>query len=511
MLSKKARIVGLMLAGVVALNLFSGCGSSGKSSSTGGKNTITISLHQDPPKLDPMLSSAFVDRIVFQSLYDKLVDLDSKGNIVPMLAEKWEISPDGLVYTFHLKKGVKFHDGTEFNADAVKFNLERDKQKSSNRKGELSAVKEIKVVDPLTVQLILSKPYAPLLSQLTDRAGMMVSPTAAKKLGDKFQTAPVGTGPYKFESRSKGNQLVLVKNKDYWKADTPKSDKIVFKIMTDANVALVNLKSGQVDMTNRFPLNEAGKYANDSKISVINQPGPGFKGLMLNMKDPAFQDKRVRQALEKAIDREAIVKVALFGVGTPGRTALSPTSWAYDAALDKPQPADVEEAKKLLAAAGKADGLSFTIQTDSDPISQQVCQLLQKQFKAINVDMKIQKQDFGTLLDRTDKGDYQMAYMGWSGRTDPDGNFYSWVYSKGTDNFMGYADPTMDQLLEEGRTVTDQGTRKGIYQKIMVQLLDDVPYIYLYHENNVFGLSKAVQGFTPVPDGMIRTADMKKN
>ena len=186
--------------------------------------------------------------------------------------------------------------------------------------------------------------------------------------------------------------------------------------MTDANVALVNLKSGQVDMTNRFPLNEAGKYANDSKIGVVNQPGPGFKGLMMNMKDPAFQDKRVRQALEKAIDREAIVKVALFGVGTPGRTALSPTSWAYDAALDKPQSVDVEGAKKLLAAAGKADGLSFTIQTDSDPISQQVCQLLQKQFKAINVDMKIQKQDFGTLLDRTDKGDYQMAYMGWSAK-----------------------------------------------------------------------------------------------
>lgn len=189
---------------------------------------------------------------------------------------------------------------------------------------------------------------------------------------------------------------------------------------------------------------------------------------------------------------------------------MSPTSWAYDAAMDKPQAVDVEGAKKLLAAAGKENGFSFTILTDSDPVSQQACQLIQKQLKAINIDMKIQKQDFGTLLDRTQKGDFQMAYMGWSGRTDPDGNFYNWVYSEGTDNFMKYSDPEMDQLLEEGRSLTDQRARKEIYKKVMQKLNEDVPYIYLYHENNVFGLSKAVKGFIPVPDGMIRTLDMTK-
>ena len=509
MFGKWKKAAAVILPGILLMGMLSGCGK-GSQNSSSAKNSITISLHQDPPKLDPMLSTAFVDRIVFQSLYDKLVDLDSKGNIIPMLAEKWEISPDGKTYTFHLKKGVKFHDGTEFNAEAVKFNLDRDRQKNSNRKGELSAVAEVKVVDPLTVQIVLSKPYAPLLSQLTDRAGMMVSPAAVKKDGDKFQNNPVGTGPYKFQERKKGNQLVLVKNPDYWKKGYPKTEKLIFKIMTDSNVALVNLKSGQVDMTNRFPLNEVSKYASDSKIGIVDQPGPGFKGVMFNLKDPAFQDKRVRQAINKVIDREAIVKVALFGVGTPGRSALSPTSWAYDAESDKPQAVDVEGAKKLLAAAGKENGFSFTILTDSDPVSQQACQLIQKQLKAINIDMKIQKQDFGTLLDRTQKGDFQMAYMGWSGRTDPDGNFYSWVYSEGTDNFMKYSDPEMDQLLEEGRSLTDQGARKEVYKKVMQKLNEDVPYIYLYHENNVFGLSKAVKGFTPVPDGMIRTLDMTK-
>ena len=262
---------------------------------------------------------------------------------------------------------MKFHDGTEFNAEAVKFNLDRDRQKNSNRKGELSAVAEVKVVDPQTVQIVLSKPYAPLLSQLTDRAGMMVSPAAVKKDGDKFQNNPVGTGPYKFQERKKGNQLVLVKNPDYWKKGYPKTEKLIFKIMTDSNVALVNLKSGQVDMTNRFPLNEVSKYASDSKIGIVNQPGPGFKGIMFNLKDPAFQDKRVRQAINKVIDREAIVKVALFGVGTPGRSALSPTSWAYDAESDKPQAAVDGKAPKAPGSCGKRKMIHY--HPDSDPVS----------------------------------------------------------------------------------------------------------------------------------------------
>ncbi len=508
------KLAGSVLAGVLALSLVAGCGGGGSKSSgssgSGKKGSINISLHQDPPKLDPMPSTAFVDRIVFQSIFDKLVDLDAKGNIIPMLAEKWEISPDGLTYTFHLKKGVKFHDGTDFNAEAVKFTLERNKQKGSSRRSELSFVKEVTVKDPLTVVLTLSKPYAPLLSQLTDRAGMIVSPTAVKKDGDKFINHPIGTGPYKFKERKKGAQIVLEKNKDYWKKDAAKADTLVFKIMNDANVALLNLKSGQLDMTNRFPLNEVNNFKSDKKISVINEAGPGFKGYVLNTKDPLFQDKRVRQAIDKLIDREAIVKVAMFGVGTPARSPLSPTSWAYDAALDKPTAPDVEGAKKLLAAAGKGNGFKFTMLTDNDPLSAQVCQLVQKQLKAANITMEIQKQDFGTLLDRTKKGDFQGSMTGWSGRTDPDGNLYNWFYTGAPNNYMKYDNAKVDELLDQGRMVTDQNKRKEIYKQLMTILLDDMPYVVLYHENNVFGLSKAITGFTPIPDGMIRTVGMEK-
>ena len=503
------KITSLLLPGILALGMLSaGCGG-GKSSGSGGK-TINIALHQDPPKLDPMMSTAFVDRMVFQSVFDKLVDLDSKGNIVPMLAEKWEISPDGKKYTFHLRKGVKFHDGTEFNAEAVKFNLERYKQKKSNRRNELKAVAAIKVIDPYTVELDLDVPYAPLLANLTDRAGMMCSPTAVKKDEDKFLNHPVGTGPYAFKERSKGNRIVLVKNKDYWKKDSPKADTLVYKIMTDGNVALVNLKSGQVDMINRFPLNEVKKSQNEQSFAVINEPSPGFEGIVLNTANEKFKDKRVRQAIDKALDRNAIVSVALSGVGTPAHSALSKSSWAYDEALDKAPAQDIEGAKKLLAEAGKAEGFSFTIQTDTDPISQQVCQVIQKQLKAINIDMQIQKMDFGTLLDRGKKGDFEAATISWSGRMDPDGNLYDWFHTGTSMNYMKYSNPAVDELLEKARGLTDQNQRKGMYQQIMAQLSEDEPYIFLYHDNNVFGLSKKIEGFVPNPDGMIRTVDMMK-
>ncbi len=273
---KMKALAALMLSTSV---LFAGCGGGGdsKAPKSTDKNTINISLHQDPPKLDPRISSAFVERHVFQSLFDKLVDLDSKGNIAPMLAEKWEIAPDGMKYTFHLRKGVKFHDGTEFNAEAVKFNLDDYKIKGSNRAGELRNVKAINVIDAYTVELVMAKPYAPLLSVLADRAGIMRSPAAVQKLGDKFMATPIGSGPYKFKDRVKGNKIGLEKNPDYWKAGSPKTDTLVYKIIDDANVALVNLKSGQLDMTNRFPLNEVANLKDDKALSVVNDPGPGFK------------------------------------------------------------------------------------------------------------------------------------------------------------------------------------------------------------------------------------------
>ena len=470
---------------------------------------INISLHQDPPKLDPSVSNAFVERHVFQSIFDKLADLNEKGDIIPMLAEKWDISPDGKKYTFYLRKNVKFHDGTDFNAAAVKFNFERNMTPSSIRRNELREVDKIAVVDNNTIEISLKNPFAPFLSILTDRAGMMVSPAAAAKLGQDFMNGPVGTGPFVYKERMKGATITLEKNKNYWVPGAPKADKIVYKIISDANVALVNLKSGQLDITNRFPFNEANNYAGDPKITVINIPSPGFRGMSINVTKAPLSNPLARQAIEALIDREAIVKVALNGIGTPGRSPFPPTNLAYSD-LDKPGKPDLAKAKDLLAKAGLENGFGFTITTDTDPVSSQVAQMVQNILKPAGINVSLQKVDFGTMLDNATKGLDDASFINWSGRIDPDQNAYDRFVTNGSVNFMKYSSPEMDELLNASRKETDNAKRKALYDQVVALAIKDSPYIFFYHEHNIFGALKEVKGFIPVSDGMIRTINLSK-
>lgn len=507
-MKKKIIVTLLLLAVAVALV---GCGGN-KASETAATNwngVINISLHQDPPKLDPCHSTAFVDRHVFQSIFDKLFDIDEKGKIIPMLAEKWEISSDGKTYILKLRKGVKFHDGTDFNAEAVKFNFDRYMEISSVRRNELAEVDSVSVADDFTIKIVLKRPFAPFLSILTDRAGMMVSPTAAQKYGQDFMNNPVGTGPFVFKERVKGSSITLLKNPNYWQPGLPKAEKIVYKIIPDANVALVNLKSGQVDITNRFPFNEANNFKNDPKVRVINDPGPGFRGMVLNVSKAPLNIPAVAQAIDVLIDREAIVKVALAGVGTPGTTPFPPNSMAYTEA-DKPVKPDLEKAKQLLAEAGKAGGVSFSIKTDVDPVSQQVAQMVQNMLKPAGIEVTLEKVEFGTLLEQTKNGNFDAAFINWSGRIDPDQNIYDWFVTNAPLNYMKYSNAEVDKLLNEARAELDEGKRKTLYSNVIAILQRDVPYTFFYHEHNIFGLDKSVKGFTSVPDGMIRTVNLSK-
>jgi peptide/nickel transport system substrate-binding protein len=472
---------------------------------------INISLYQDPPKLDPLVSGAFVERHVFQSIFDKLADLNEKGEIIPMLAEKWNVSPDGQKYTFYLRKNVKFHDGTDFNAEAVKFNLERYRNDSTSlRKNELSQINAITAADSHTVEITLKSPFAPFLSILTDRSGMMASPAAVKKLGADFMNAPVGTGPFVYKERVRGATITLEKNKNYWLAGSPKAEKIIYKIIPDANVALVNLKSGQVDLSNRFPFNEAANYANDPKIALINLPSPGFGGIALNTVRKPFDNVLVRQAVEALIDREAIVKVVLSGIGTPGRSAFSPGNLAYNSEIDKPSKPDPAKAKRLLEEAGLAGGFSFTLTTDINPVAQQIIQVLQNMLKPAGINAVLEKVDFGTVLDKAAKGNFDVIYITWSGRADPDQNSYDRFIANGSFNYMKYNNSEMNGLLNEARRETDESKRKALYDKVTLLAIEQSPYIFLYHENNLFGAVKELKGFMAVPDGMIRTVRLSK-
>ena len=512
MFKKLPAKIAITVLSLVVLTTGCGTGTATSTSTSAVKDggTLNIALSSDAPKLDPSLSSSVYDRYVFQSVFDKLVDLDKDGKIVPMLADKWDVTADGLNYTFKLHAGVKFQDGTDFNAEAVKFNFDRNMDKASPRKNELGEVKSVSVVDPLTVKVELKHPFTPFLSILTDRAGMMVSPAAVKKEGVDFVNNPVGTGPFTFKEKIKGTSITLVKNPNYWQKGLPHLDQVVYKIIADANVAAVNLKSGQVDMTDwRFPTKEIENFKAIPNMTVLSQAGQGYIGFYLNVTKPPFNQKELRQAVDVLLDRDAMVKLIKDGAATAGRSPFGPGNLAFGDS-DKYQKTDVAKAKELLAKAGKPDGFSFTFKTGTSPDNQRLAEMIQSMLKPAGITMNIEKLEFGTMLDQTQKGNFEASATSWSGRPDPDQNIYDQNVTGGAQNYSKYSNPQVDKLLQDARKELDSGKRKVIYDQAMTIINEELPYIYMYHENNVFGISNQVKGFELVSDGLIRTVKLSK-
>ncbi|HEY8393939.1 MAG TPA: ABC transporter substrate-binding protein [Thermaerobacter sp.] len=472
--------------------------------------TITIGINADPPNLDPAQSSALVDRYVQNSIFDKLYELDEQLQVVPELAEDMpEISEDGKVYTIRLRQGVKFHDGTPVNADAVVFNLQRYLDPDSARYSELSAVERVEKVDEYTVRIVLKQPYSPLLYTLTDRAGMIASPKAIQEKGDQFAQHPVGSGPFKFESRTKGDQIVLVKNPDYWREGLPKADRIVWKVVTDDNVKVVNLKAGQLDIIDTVPAQSVNELRSSANLKVEIGPGLGFQGIYLNTTRPPFDNPDLRRAVDLAVDREALVRVVFQDTADPGYGPFPPGSPAA-AASGEPPERNLDEVRRLLAKAGHPDGFRFTLKTAASPVTQQVAQALKNMLAEAGIEMEIQQVEFGSLLDDTDNGNYEAAALGWSGRPDPDGNIYPWLYTGGSQNDSRYSNPDVDRLLDRARQVLDMNQRVELYRQALEIVHRDAPYIYLYYPKNVRAYSAAVKGFVLYPDGIIRTEQLSK-
>ena len=277
------------------------------------QTNLRIGLGDDPDGLDPTLSRFYTTRIVFAAMCDKLFDIDDKANIVPQLALSHETSEDGKTVIIKLRSGVKFHDGEPFNAEAAKYSLERHlNMKGSFRRPELAAVDTIEVVDPLTVKLNLKQPFSPLFAQLTDRAGMMVSPKAAEAAGDKFALHPVCAGPYKFVERIPQDRIVVEKFADYWNKDHVFIDRITYLPIIDSTVRLANLRSGGLDMMERVLATDIKTVRDDPKLKLSKAVSLGWFALLINMdngpkaNNPLGKDARVRRAFDLAIDREAV-------------------------------------------------------------------------------------------------------------------------------------------------------------------------------------------------------------
>src|SRR3954467_8649362 len=289
------------------------------------QGNLRIGLGDDPDGLDPTTSRFYTTRIVFAALCDKLFDIDEKAGIVPQLALSSETSADGKTVTIKLRPGVKFHDGEPVDAAAAKYSLERHmNMKGSFRKPELAAVDTVDVVDPLTVKLNLKQPFSPLLAQLTDRAGMLVSPKAAEAAGDKFGLHPVCAGPYKFVERVQQDRIVVEKFAEYWNKDQVFIDRITYLPIVDGTVRLANLRSGGLDLIERVLATDIKTVRDDKKLKLSKAVSLGYLGLTVNLANgaradnPLAKDTRVRRAFELSIDREAINQVVFNGEFVPG-------------------------------------------------------------------------------------------------------------------------------------------------------------------------------------------------
>jgi peptide/nickel transport system substrate-binding protein len=464
--------------------------------------TLRIGLNEDPDALDPARGGSFVGRVVFAAVCDKLIDTDAKNNFVPQLATTWAWSADNLILTVSLRDGVKFHDDQVMDAEAVKANLERYRSApESLRKGELKPVSSVEVVDPHTVRLHLSQPYAPLVAVLADRAGMMISP---KALGRDVTSDLPCAGPFKLTERVAQDRIVVDRFDGYWNADAIKLDRIVYQPQPDTTVRLVNLQAGQLDMVERLGPTDVATVKKNPKLKLISQAALAYYSMSINLAAPdsPVKDPRVRAALEGSIDRGVLNQVVFDGQFIPSNQFEAPGSRYWDPDHPVP-PRDLAKAKALLTEAGQ-EHPRFTLLIGNSPVEQQVGQVVQSMAAEAGFEITLQAAEANALVAAGRSGNYQATIVIWSGRPDPDGNVAIWLACDGFLNWGKYCNPKFDDLLARARGVTDVAQRQSLYRQLVDIYLTDRPHIILYHAKWLWALSDKVSGFTPTPDGLIR-------
>jgi peptide/nickel transport system substrate-binding protein len=481
---------------------------------TAQERILHVGLREDPDLLDPTLGSSYVGRIVFSGLCDKLFDIDANLNIVPMLATgyQWQ-DPTHLI--IHIRDGVKFQDGEKLNADAVKYKLMRDLTiKGSMRRGEINSIESIDVLDPLTVRLNLKAPSAPLLAQLTDRAGIMIAPQAAEAAGDKFGLHPVCAGPFSFVSRVAQDRIVLKRFPGYWNAKSIHFDEVIYLPNPNSSVRLANLEAGALDIVEYVLPTDVPAVQKDPKLKTAIDDSLAYTGVTFNTDNGPAQNSTigknalVRQAFELSIDRNALNHVVYNGMFTPTIQANPPSSPFYFKNMTVPS-RDVAKAKALLKQAGVPVPVPVTLTITNGSDIQQAGEVIQSMAAEAGFDVKIREMEFASSLQAAYAGDFQAYLIGWSGRSDPDGNMWQMLHTRGTFNYGHYSNPGVDKALDDARTVAGVDQRRAFYAKVWDQERKDLPLIYLWSGKNIVGMKKALVGFNQVPDGLIRLQGME--
>ena len=410
---------------------------------------------------------------------------------------------------------MQFQDGEKLDAEAVKYKLTRDlNAKGSMRRGEISSIDSIDVIDPLTVQLNLKAPASQLLAQLTDRAGIMISPKATEAAGDKFGLHPVCAGPFSFDCRVAQDRIVVKRFPGYWDAKSIHFDQVIYLPNPNSSVRLANLQAGALDIVEYILPTDVPAVQKDPKLKTAIDDSLAYTGISINTDNGSAQETTlgknalVRQAFELAIDREALIQVVYAGMYTPTVEANPPSSPFYFTNLKVPA-RDVAKAKALLKQAGVPMPVPVTLTITNGSDIQQAGEVIQSMVSEAGFDVKIKAMEFASSLQAAYAGDFQAYLIGWSGRADPDGNMWQMLHTGGTFNYGHYSNADVDKALDDARTVAAVDQRRAFYAKVWDQERKDLPLIYLWTGKNIVGMKKALMGFQQVPDGLIRLQGME--
>jgi len=496
-----------LLASLAALTAFVPCAQAQQGA------TLRIGMRDDPDILDPTFSRTYVGTVVMTTLCDKLFDFDAKLNIVPRLATGYEWA-DSKTLLIRLRPGVQFQNGERFDADAVKYSLERHLNASGSfRRSEIGAMDHVEVVDPLTVRVVMKQAFSPFVAILTDRAGMMLPPKAAEAGGKEFGLHPVCTGPFRFVERVAQDHITLERFAEYWDAARIHYERVTYRIIPDSSIRLANLQAGTLDLTEIAPL-DVEAIKRDSKLALVSVPSLGYGALTINIGNfpkadtPLGRDARVRHAFELTLDREAISQVVFAGTSQPNAQATSPLSPLYVEEVAPPK-RDVAKARTLLKEAGVATPFAVPLIVYNTPQGVQTGEVIQSMAAEAGFAVQVNAMEFGTALATVQRGDYMITLGGWSGLLDTDSNAWSFLHTGGALNRAGYSNPQVDALLDRARTVSDINERRDAYAGVWQQESKDLPLIYLYTPRNIVGLSRNVAGFTLLADGLLRLQDVR--
>lgn len=453
--------------------------------------SLRVGIVANPISLDPSPSNG--ELFVLRPIYDSLVTFDAQLNPQPGLAESWD-TPDDTTMILHLRKGVKFHDGTDFDAAAVKANIEHTKDPATGTlfTTDFAPIQSVQVVDSQTVKLQLKSVTAPLLASFAMQPGQMISPAVLAKYGKDAGRHPSGTGPFMLQEWVENDHITLKRNPTYWNPDTIYLDEVVFQVVPDPSVRLTNLKAGQLDYVTTLAFKDIAPMRNNASYQLL-RTWAGAERLILNNSKPPFNQKPLRQALQFAIDRAGLDTNIFFGSGAIGYGPVHPPgSWAFDPNW-KPFDRDLNQARAKLKEGGMPDGFSFTILV-SDPIYQQIAQIYQANFAEIGVKVAIQMEDSAKRVADQVSLNYEASLSTWQTTPDPSPALYTPYYSTGSGNYLKYSNPQVDGLLDKAVSTYDRAQRRTYYRQVDQILADDAPCPIPYHRARVDAATTKVKG-----------------